>query len=65
MSERITEPSLYPFIIQLFKEVAELYGIRVTGIEQVGTSRIYPDISLQLDGLSYLSKSRLVGFLGS
>jgi hypothetical protein len=61
MSERITEPSLYPFIIQLFKEVAELYGIRVTGIEQVGTSRIYPDISLQLDGHKLLIQVKIGG----
>jgi predicted RNA methylase len=61
MSERITEASLYSPIIQLFREVAERYGIRVTGIEEVSTGRIYPDISLQLDGHKLLIQVKIDG----
>jgi len=50
MPERITEPSLYRPIIQLFEEVARRYGVRVTGVEEVGASEKYEDVILYLDG---------------
>jgi len=61
MPERIIEPSLYPFIIELFKDIAERYGVKITGVQTVGTGGIYPDIFLQLNGHKLLVQVKIDG----
>ncbi len=58
-SIRLTERSLYPVMISLFKSVAEKYNVRIKGIQEVDTGRKYPDILLVIDGYRILVQVKI------
>ena len=48
---KITERSLYPKIIELFKRISSRYGIRIEGAQEVTLpGRMFPDILAEIDG---------------
>jgi len=55
LSVKITERSLYPFIIALFKELSANYNVSVSGVLEVSIpGRSYPDVLLGIDGYRVL-----------
>jgi len=62
MATEITERSLYPVIIGLFKQLAKEYNIRILGVQEVKLpGRKYPDIFMKMDGHKLLIQVKIDG----
>jgi len=60
LSSRITERSLYPFIINLLKTLAIRHNVRVSSISEVSISgRTFPDVLTEIDGYKILIQIKI------
>jgi len=60
MVTEITERSLYPIIIDLFRQLAKEYNIRILGVQEVKLpGRKYPDIFMKMDGHKLLIQVKI------
>jgi len=59
--ERVTERSLYPLIMRLFNSAGARYSINISGVQEVTTGGVFPDILLSIDGHKLLVQVKIDG----